>query len=651
MASSLRRRVVARGPRQLHRSGIAYDTGVMTDQTPSLATPYRTHTCGQLRGADAGATARLAGWVHRRRDYGGLIFVDLRDRHGLTQVVFDGEEAPAALEAAGSLRAEHVISVEGVVARRLEGTENPRLATGEIELRARSVDVLTESKTPPFYINEPDAPVDESLRLKYRYLDIRREPMLRRLLLRSKLVEEIRRVHHAHGFVEIETPMLIKSTPEGARDFIVPSRLQPGSVYALPQSPQQLKQLLMVAGIDRYFQIARCFRDEDLRGDRQPEFTQLDLEMSFVDEDAVMGFVETMAIEVSRAVTPERPLQAVPFPRFTFEEALERFGSDKPDLRFGMELVDLAPALVGTDGAPDSGFGVFDSTLAAGGRVKAIVAPGMAGVTRREMDELVEAAKRFGAKGLVHVSVDAEGPRSPIAKFVGDERLARIASQVGAVEGDLVLVVADAHETTADVLGRLRVMLGERLGLADPDVLAYCWVHRFPMYQWDEALRRWDATHNPFSGVVPEDEPLLVTASGDPTRPSKADPAGRARAMQYDLALNGWELGGGSVRIWRRDLLERSFALQGHTLEGMRSKFGALLDAFEYGPPPHGGIALGIDRWAALLGYQTNIREVMAFPKTQSGGDLMLESPSEPDPAQYAELGLRFVGVEKPDRG
>jgi aspartyl-tRNA synthetase len=630
------------GPRR-----VPYDSGAMTDQTPSLATPYRTHTNGQLRASDAGTRARLSGWVHRRRDHGHLIFLDLRDRHGLTQVVVDATESPDAHAVASRLRGEFVVTVDGVVARRLEGMENPNLPTGDVELRADRVEILTEAKTPPFYINEPDAPVDEALRLKYRYLDIRREPMLRRLLLRSKLVEEIRRVHVAHGFVEVETPMLIKSTPEGARDFIVPSRLQPGTVFALPQSPQQLKQLLMVAGLDRYFQIARCFRDEDLRGDRQPEFTQLDLEMSFVDEDAVIGFVETMAIEVSRVVRPDRPLQQVPFPRFTYEEALERFGSDKPDLRFGMELVDLGPALLDGDGMPDTGFAVFDGSLGTGGRVKAVVAPGMAGATRREIDELVEAAKRFGARGLVHVSVDAEGVRSPIGKFVGDARLARIAAVAGAAPGDLILIVADTPERTADVLGRLRGLLGERLGLADPTALAYCWVYRFPMYQWDAELGRWDATHNPFSGVVPEDEPLLTTVSGDPARPSPDDPAGRARAMQYDLALNGWELGGGSVRIWRRDLLERSFALQGHTLVGMREKFGALLDAFEYGPPPHGGIALGIDRWAMILGEQTNIREVMAFPKTQSGSDPMLEAPSAPDPAQYAELGLRYVGVEK----
>jgi aspartyl-tRNA synthetase len=613
----------------------------MTNQDPGLATPYRTHTCGQLRGDDAGSTATLSGWVHRRRDHGQLIFLDLRDRHGITQVVVDRTDQPEAHAIASRVRNEFVVRVRGEVARRLAGTENVKLPTGEVELRASDVEILNEAKTPPFYINEPDAPVDETLRLKYRYLDIRRDPMQQRLLLRSRLVQAIREVHHANGFVEVETPTLIKSTPEGARDFIVPSRLQPGSVYALPQSPQQLKQILMVAGIDRYFQIARCYRDEDLRGDRQPEFTQLDLEMSFVDEAAVMDFVERMATEVSRATVPDRPIQESPFPRFTYEEAMERFGSDKPDVRFGMELVDLGPALDG-----GSGFRVFDEALASGGRVKAIVAPGLGGSTRREIDELTERAKRFGAKGLVHLSAQAGGElHGPVAKFLDDERQRAILEATGANEGDLILVVADRPTTTADVLGRLRAELGSRLGLADPNVLAYAWVHRFPMYQWDDENGRWDATHNPFSGVVPEDEPLLVTASGDPSRPSPEDPAGRARAMQYDIVLNGWELGGGSVRIHRRELLERSFALQGYDLERMRNMFGAMLEAFEYGAPPHGGIALGIDRWSALLAHQTNIREVMAFPKTQSGTDPMLDAPSPPDPGQYGELGLRFVGV------
>jgi aspartyl-tRNA synthetase len=617
----------------------------MTDHLPSLATPYRTHTCGELRATDAGAEVRLSGWVHRRRDHGQLIFLDLRDRHGLTQVVIDKADAPAAHDEASRVRSEFVVVVRGTVARRLPGTENAKLPTGAIEVQATQVEILSEAKTPPFYINDPDAPVDEAIRLKFRYLDIRREPMQQRLLLRSRMVQSIREIHHRNGFVEVETPTLIKSTPEGARDFIVPSRLQPGSVYALPQSPQQLKQLLMVAGIDRYFQIARCYRDEDLRGDRQPEFTQLDLEMSFVDEATVMAFVEAMAIEVSAATTPDRPLLQVPFPVLTFEDAIERYGSDKPDIRFGMELVDLAPAIAGPDGQGASGFVVFDSALAAGGRVKAIVAPGMAGVTRREIDDLTERAKRFGAKGLAHLAVEADGTlKGPIVKFLSDDTQRAIIERTGADPGDLILIVADTPDVTADVLGRLRVELGGRLELADPAVLAYVWVHRFPMYHWDTEGERWDATHNPFSGVLPEDEPLLTTASGDPAVPSRDDPAGHARALQYDLALNGWELGGGSIRIHRRELLETSFRLQGQSLEGMQEKFGAVLDAFEYGAPPHGGIALGIDRWAMIFALQANIREVMAFPKTQSGTDPMLDAPSVPEPGQYDELGLRFVG-------
>jgi aspartyl-tRNA synthetase len=622
------------------------DRGTTDAPADHLATSYRTHTCGALRASDAGATARLSGWVHRRRDHGQLIFLDLRDRHGITQVVVDRREQPEAHAVASRVRSEFVVTVDGTVAARLPGTENPKLPTGAIELRASDVRILSESKTPPFYINDPDAPIDEALRLRYRYLDIRREAMTQRLLLRSRLVQAIREVHHAHGFVEVETPNLIKSTPEGARDFIVPSRLRPGSVYALPQSPQQLKQLLMVGGIDRYFQIARCFRDEDLRGDRQPEFTQLDLEMSFVDEEAVMAFVEEMAIAVCRATTPERPIQETPFPRLTYDDALERFGTDKPDLRFGMELVDLGPRLVDPSGAPASGFRVFDETLAAGGRVKAIVAPGLAGASRKEIDELTERAKRFGARGLAWLALADGGEiRGPIAKFLSDDGVRGLIDETGAAEGDLVLIVADTPAVTADVLGRFRVELGARLELADPHVLSFCWINRFPMYQWDAENERWDATHNPFSGVVPEDEELLTTLDGDPSKPSPKDPAGRARAMQYDIVLNGWELGGGSVRIHRRDLLARSFALQGQTDEGMQEKFGAVLEAFEYGPPPHGGIALGIDRWAALLADQTNIREVMAFPKTQSGSDLMLDAPSPPEDAQFAELGLRFVGL------
>jgi aspartyl-tRNA synthetase len=622
---------------------------ITPEEAFSLATPYRDVTCGQLRAADAGREVRIAGWVHRRREHGGLMFIDLRDRYGLTQIVVNEAEATEATEVAGRIRSEFVVEVRGKVALRHMGTSNSKLATGEIEVQAGWITILNEAETPPFYINEPDAPVDESLRLRYRYLDIRRRPMLDRLLLRSELVMAIRDAHRRAGFVEIETPILLKSTPEGARDFIVPSRLQPGSVYALPQSPQQLKQLLMVAGMDRYFQIARCFRDEDLRGDRQPEFTQLDLEMSFVDEKRVMDFVEAMIVEVSRVVVPDRPIQELPFPRIDYHEAMERYGSDKPDLRFGLELCDLAPALMGGGAAGEgSGFHAFDDALTAGGRVKGIAAPGMADASRSQIDDLVAFVRRYGGKGLAHVSIAADGTaHSPIAKFIGEERIAAIVGAAKGKPGDLILIVADTDgERVADVLGRLRQELGLRLGLADQNVLAYCWVYHFPMYQWDTDRGRWDATHNPFSGVLPEDEKLLVTDSGDPYKPAHTDPAGKARAMQYDVALNGWELGGGSVRIHKRELLERSFALQGYTFEKMHELFGGILEAFDYGAPPHGGIAMGIDRWSALFAGQTNIREVMAFPKTQSGADLMMGAPSEPEPEQYSELGLRFVGLD-----
>jgi aspartyl-tRNA synthetase len=610
-----------------------------------MKTSLRTLTCADARPEHAGQEAALAGWVHRRRDLGQLIFLDLRDRYGITQVVIDAKDSPDAHKVASTVRNEFVVRVEGTIAKRLEGTENARLPTGQVELRASAVELLSTAKNPPFPINEPDASIEEALRLRYRYLDLRREPMRERLLLRSRLVQAIREVHHEHGFVEVETPLLIKSTPEGARDFIVPSRLQPGSIYALPQSPQQMKQLLMVSGMDRYFQIARCMRDEDLRGDRQPEFTQLDLEMSFVTEEDVLAFTETMMIEVARRVVPDRPIQAIPFPRFTYREAIDRFGTDKPDLRYGLELHDLAREVEG------SGFRVFDETLASGGRVFGFAAPGMGGVSRSRVDELTELAKRFGAKGLVWLAVESDGSvRSPIAKFLGEGKAERLVTEAGADPGDLVLVVADRDIVAQEVLGRLRVEIAGELRLGDANVLAYCWIHQFPMYQWDEENGRWDATHNPFSAPLPEDEPLLTTLSGDPSKPSRDDPAGRARAQQYDIALNGWELGGGSIRIHRRDLLERSFALMGHSLEGMRGKFGALLDAFEYGAPPHGGIAPGIDRWAALFSNQSNIREVMAFPKTQSGSDLMLGAPSPADARQLAELGLAAV-ERKPGGG
>ena len=605
-----------------------------------LATGLRSDVCGALRASDAERRIRLAGWIHRRRDHGSLVFIDLRDRYGIVQVVVDAATAPEAHAALVDARIEWVIAVEGVVTPRRAGTENEKLPTGAIEVSADSVRILSQSKTPPFYINETDSPIDESVRLKHRYLDLRREPLRDRLLMRSAMVQAIREVHHEHGFVEVETPILIKSTPEGARDFIVPSRLQPGSVYALPQSPQQMKQLLMVAGFDRYFQIARCFRDEDLRGDRQPEFTQLDLEMSFVDESSVRGFVEQMVIEVTKRTRPDRPMQQLPFPVFTYEEALERYGSDKPDLRYGMELIDFGAALPAA-----TGFKVFDDVRASGGRIRAIRVPGKGGVARSEIDDLTERAKRHGASGLVWIALQPDGEiKSPIAKFLSPESVEAIWSASGgkstAPEGDLILAVAGERVLSAEVLGRLRVEIALEVNMADPEILAFCWVHRFPMYQWEAESSRWDATHNPFSAPVPEHLDLLATTSGDLSKRSAGDPAGGALAQQYDVVLNGWELGGGSVRIHDRALLERSFALMGHSLDDARAKFGALLDAFEYGAPPHGGIAIGVERWAALLANQVNIREVMAFPKTQSGSDLMLEAPSEPDAKQWSDLGL-----------
>ena len=600
-----------------------------------MQTSYRTLTCADARLEHSGQSASLAGWVHRRRDLGQLIFLDLRDRYGITQVVIDAAESPVAHEVASGVRSEYVLRVRGTLAPRTAGSENPRLATGQVELRASEITVLSEARTPPFVINEPDADIDEALRLKYRYLDLRREPLQQRILARGRLVKAIRDVHDAAGFVEVETPLLIKSTPEGARDFIVPSRLQPGNVYALPQSPQQLKQLLMVSGFDRYFQIARCLRDEDLRGDRQPEFTQLDLEMSFVAEDDVMAWVEHMVLAVTRAVAPDRRLLSEPFPRFTYRQAIDRYGSDKPDVRYGMELHDLG------DLAAASGFRVFESVLAEGGRVFGFAVPGQAEMSRAQVDELTELARRAGAKGLVWLALGGEGGvRGSIVKAVGEEMSLRLATAAGGNPGDLVLIVADADIHAQEALGSLRVKLADRIGAYDRSLLSYVWVHHFPMYQWDEQYRRWDATHNPFSGVHPEDEALLVTTSGDPLVASPDDPAGKARALQYDIALNGWELGGGSVRFHTREMLSRSFSLQGHSLDAQEAKFSGILEAFEYGAPPHGGIALGVDRWIALLTDQVNIREVMAFPKTSSGSDLMLDAPSPVEPGQLEELGL-----------
>jgi aspartyl-tRNA synthetase len=591
-----------------------------------MSTAFRTHTCGELRATHVGERVTLAGWVHRRRDHGHLAFFDLRDRHGITQVVTNAEEGSYAHAASEPARNEWVVQVSGVVRGRPEGTVNAELPTGEIEVAVDRFEVLNPSRVPPFYINEEQPGLDEALRLKHRYLDLRRPPMQARMLLRSRLASAIRHALEDEGFVEIETPTLIRSTPEGARDFVVPSRLRPGEFYALPQSPQQLKQLLMVAGYDRYFQLAHAYRDEDMRGDRQPEHTQVDIEMSFVAEEDVITTVERVVTRVAKEVLPHRPILAEPFPRLTYAEAMSRYGSDKPDIRFGMELVDLSDAVRDVD------FRVFSEPLAAGGAVCGIVAPGCGDYSRKQLDELIDLAKRHGARGLVHLAVQPDGAlHGPAAKFL-DGHEAALLTATGANPGDLVLVVADANRiAAAEALGHVRLEMGARLGLRDASVLGYVWVHRFPMYTWDAEGQRWDATHNPFSAPVPEDIPLL-----------DSDP-GAARAQQYDLALNGWEAGGGSVRIHQRELLEKSFALMGHSIEGMRDQFGALLDALEYGAPPHGGIAIGLDRWAALYADVDNIREVMAFPKTQSGTDLMMDAPSPIAPQQLDDLHLRVV--------
>ena len=588
-----------------------------------MAQAFRSHTCGELRPDHIGQRVTLAGWVHRRRDHGHLAFFDLRDRYGITQVVTNAEDASEAHQSAEAARSEWVVQVEGVVRERPAGTINNELATGAIEVGVDRFTVLNQSKVPPFYINEEQPGLDETLRFEHRYLDLRRPPLQERILLRARLSGAIRRALEDDGFVDIETPTLIRSTPEGARDFVVPSRLQPGTFYALPQSPQVMKQLLMVAGYDRYYQLARCYRDEDFRADRGPEFTQLDLEMSFVAEADVMDTVERMVKRVSRDVLPDRPILNDPFPRITYAEALERYGSDKPDIRFGIELADLTEMARGLD------FRVFAEPIAAGGRVRGITAPGCGGYSRKQLDELTDVAKRHGAAGLVHLAVADDGTLHGAASRFLEGHETELLAATGAGAGDLLLIVADADPIKgAEVLGRLRAEMGTRLGLRTPGVLSYVWVHRFPMFGWDDEHQRWDATHNPFTAPVWEEADTM-----------ERDP-GAVLAQQYDLALNGWELGGGGIRIHRRDLLERAFALMGHTVEGMRDEFGALLDALEFGAPPHGGIAFGLDRWAALFADQDNIREVMAFPKTQSGSDLMLGAPSPISRGQLDDLGL-----------
>jgi aspartyl-tRNA synthetase len=587
---------------------------------------FRTHTCGELRPEHAGQETLLAGWVHRRRDHGPLIFIDLRDRYGITQVVFDSTTAPEAHAVAAEARSEFVLQVKGLVSRRPDESINPELATGGIEVRAVSGSVLNPAKTTPIYISK-DGGEDEALRLKYRYLDLRRERMQQNIILRHKVVKFIRDFLDREGFLEIETPILIKSTPEGARDYLVPSRVHPGEFYALPQSPQQLKQLLMVAGYDRYFQIARCFRDEDLRADRQPEFTQLDMELSFVEQEDVLNLIERLFTELCREIVPHKRL-VTPFPRLTYAEAMDRYGSDKPDLRYGMELVSLAEAV------SQSQFAVFRSALDSRGQVKGIRVPGLASSSRKQLDEIVDLARQAGAKGLLWVALPQDGgeARSSFAKNSTPEELQAIVAALGGQPGDLLLIVADSPKVVATALDRLRRELAQRLGLADPDVLAWGWVVDFPLVEWNADEQRWDAVHHPFTAPQDADLALMDT-----------DP-GAVRAKAYDLLLNGYEAGGGSIRIYRRDVQQKLFDLLGISRETAQLQFGHMLEAFEYGAPPHGGIAPGIDRICMILSDEPTIREVMAFPKTQQAADLMTGAPSPVDDRQLKDLHIKLRG-------
>ena len=594
---------------------------------------FRDTDCGELRKKDSGRTVTVAGWVHRRRDHGSLTFIDLRDRSGILQVVFNPNVSDHAHDLSSALRQEWVVQVSGTIERRRSGAENPDLITGDVELVATELNVLNQAKTPPFEIVD-DVTADEQTRLQYRFLDLRRNRMQQNLMLRHQVTKLIWQFLDANGFLQVETPILIKSTPEGARDYIVPSRVHPGHFYALPQSPQQLKQLLMVSGVERYFQIAHCFRDEDLRADRQPEHTQLDLEMSFVEQEDVMALVEALYINIIQQVAPQKKL-TTPFTRLSYSESMAKFGTDKPDLRFGLELADL------TDLVSTSGFGVFRAVADQGGAIRAFVAPGCGDYTRKQTNELIELAKSSGAHGLISIALsdrvssveqltDAD-VRSVITKHVPLDVIRQMVTVTGALPGDLILIIAGPSGTVNTALGNLRNEIGRRLNLCDPDVLSFCFVVDFPLFEWDEELRKWGAMHHVFSAPREQDLPYIETEPG------------RVVGQLYDLVCNGTELGTGSIRVHDRDLQERIFNVIGYTNEEIEQRFGHLLRAFEYGAPPHGGMGLGLDRLVATLAGERSIREVIAFPKTQSAVDPLFGSPSAVTDKQLDELHIQIA--------